>query len=602
MIARLIEHSRSLRFKIVASLFVVLALSIGAAMYGIWTYERDHFINLTNEEARRGAQTIEKALRSSMLKNDRKAIQEAVNEIASLYEPPSRLSIIDPGGMVEISSDPELRGRNFNRFEDRSCIVCHSSRGVRPQKDAVLLEEAGKPLLRNVIKINNGPECYQCHSSGNDILGILVYDASFVPTYALLRSVAFRMLLTGLATFLVISVVLFLAINRLIHEPIRKLMHGFIQVGNGNYDFWVDEKSSSEFGYMADQFNVMSRAIGRFIREIKGKNQETAILYSIVREVSETIEWERLRRIIIDLVHDIFKAEQNGLVVPQQKKEDCVDIIWRVKDEKRPVHRLYRPGSGEDLSFAAVTVEELEEWYRERYSHFRFLDDYQRLLVPLHYGQRSIGLICVKKVVGQRFSRHERAIVPALANHVSISLANSHLYHLAITDGLTDLYSKRHLLNKLEMLVVRNDKYLNETFFLLIMDIDHFKQVNDTYGHQVGDEVLIQMAELLRKNIRLEDIPFRYGGEEFVVLVPSAASETPLGMKIAERLRAAVEAHTFTCPGAPPLRVTISLGVASFPLHGRTADAIIRAADEALYQAKRSGRNRACGVNMPGVT
>ena len=589
------EHFQSLRLKIIAALFIVLSLSISAAMYGIWTYEQNQFINMTNNEARRGGQAIEKALRASMLKNDRQAIQAAVNDIASLYEPPSRISIIDPAGTVQVSSSPELLGKTFDRYENPSCAICHHSRGVTPQQQAVLINEGDEQLLRNIIKINNEPVCHQCHLPDTRILGILAYDSPISQTVAMLKTVAFRVFLTGLITFLAISLVLFWAVNRFIHQPIRKLMHGFVQVGRGNYDVWVDEKSSSEFGYMSDQFNIMTRAIGRFINEIKAKNQETTILYSIVREISETIEWDRLRKIVIDLVSDIFSPEQDGLVMPHRKKKECFDIIWRTKDEKRPVHHIFCQGS-EKLSFTAVTVEELAEWQREEYSHYSFRDDFQRLLIPLQYGQQPLGLICVKKSSGERFSMHERAIIPALAKHVSVSFANSHLYHMAITDSLTELYSKRHLLNKLDIMVARALKYAQESFFLFILDIDHFKQVNDTHGHQVGDLVLIQMAELIRKNIRVEDIPFRYGGEEFVVLVPAKPGETSRGMEIAERLRAAVEAHTFECSGAPPLHKTISAGVAAFPLNGKTSDDIIRAADEALYTAKRSGRNKVCAA------
>jgi diguanylate cyclase len=153
------------------------------------------------------------------------------------------------------------------------------------------------------------------------------------------------------------------------------------------------------------------------------------------------------------------------------------------------------------------------------------------------------------------------------------------------------------------MLVAKYDQYANESFFVLIMDIDHFKQVNDTYGHEVGDQVLIQLAELLRENIRFEDMPFRYGGEEFVVLVPrTEVGETTLDLVIAERLRTAIERHTFECHDAPPLKKTISIGVARFPDHGKTSHEIIQAADEALYRAKHNGRNQVCSGAEPAET
>lgn len=601
MIARLLEHCHTLRFKITAVLFAILTVSIGVAMFGIWTYERDQFIEMTNDSAKRGGQTIAKALRAAMLENNRSAVQSSVNEIAAIYEPPSRISIIDPGGLVAVSSDPALLGKTFNRYTTPSCATCHLHPGLQPEKETIVIKEANGPLLRNVIKIPNNPECYQCHPATTKILGILVYDAYFARTDEILKTVFIRMFLTGLVTFLAIGLVQFIAIDKFIHKPTDKLMEGFIQVGKGNYSFWVDENSSSEFGYMADQFNVMSRAIGRFINEIKEKNQESAILYAIVREVSETIEWERLKVIIVGLVHDIFRAEQGGLLLPHPLKENYFDIVWRDLDKDRPGHLVYSLDQG-DLSLASISAEDLATWQQEKYSAHRFLDDYQRLLIPLFYQNEPLGLICVSKLPGQRFSQHERAIVPALANHVAISLANAQLYHLAITDGLTSLYSKRHLFSKLEFLIARQNKYANESFFVLMMDLDHFKEVNDTHGHEVGDQVLMQLAELLRRNIRLEDIPFRYGGEEFVILVPSSQGRADLGQEIAERLRGAVESHAFEYGADRSLRKTISIGVACFPMHGGTAHEIIAAADKALYQAKTTGRNRVCGATTTEVS
>ena len=596
MTDRLLEYCRSLRFKIAAALFLVLTVSIGSAMFGIWTYEREQFTDMAHITATGVGRNIAQTLRTAMLENNRPAIQEAVNKFVI---PPSRISIINLEGRVAVSSDPTLRGKTFDRFSAPNCAVCHRQPGARPAENSVLIEDARKSqLLRHVLNIPNEPQCYQCHPENTKVLGVLLYDADFSRTDQILRTVFIRMLLTGLVTFLTIGLVLFLAIDKLIHRPTAKLMEGFIQVGHGNYNFWVDEKSSSEFSYMADQFNVMSRAIGRFINEIKEKNKENAILYSIVREVSETIEWESLRLVIVNLLHNIFKTEHEMLIVPHRLKKDCFDIVWREMDEKRLGHLIYHLEQG-NLSLASISGEELAAWQREKYRTHRFLDDNQRLLIPLFYHNEPLGLICVRKQAGQRFTPHELAIIPALANHVAISLANAQLYHLAITDGLTNLYSKRHMFSKLELLVSRQQKYASESFIILMLDLDHFKEVNDTLGHEAGDQVLVQISELFKGNIRLGDIPFRYGGEEFVILVPASQNQAVLGLEIAERLRAAVERHAFECQGAQPLHKTVSIGVACFPQHGRSAHEIIQAADKAMYRAKEAGRNRVCLAEPP---
>jgi len=124
---------------------------------------------------------------------------------------------------------------------------------------------------------------------------------------------------------------------------------------------------------------------------------------------------------------------------------------------------------------------------------------------------------------------------------------------------------------------------------ILMIDLDRFKAVNDTLGHLVGDAVLRQLGELLRREVRSVDLVARYGGEEFVVLLPNTATDG--GLSFAERLRVRVEQHDFTS-GLAPLALTVSIGVATFPAApSQTVDELLAAADQALYRAKHDGRN-----------
>ncbi len=593
MTFQLPEFCQSIRFKIPFLLFLVLTLSIGAAMFGIWNYQRNQFIDIANHESIRGGRIIEKTLQNAMLTNNRAAIQEQVNEIGSMSLPPSRISIIDNNGMVKVSNDPAMVGQVLEGLTKASHMDGVSQEEPATSGKAVLIDTAEGPLLRNTIVIKNAPACYQCHSAKETRLGMVIYDANFSRTYAILKTVALRMLLTGLITILVMSIVLFWAINKYIHRPIENLSNGFLHVSEGDYDFWVYEESSTEFSYMADAFNVMSKAMARYINEVKSKTMETSILYSIVRELSETIEWERLQRIIVNLLNEVFQARVNALIVLLQKKENCIDIIWRKRKGSRISQETYCM-EDEKLHFPGISREELLEWFRGNLQSNRFSDDLSTVLIPLKYNQASMGLLCVQREAGQKFNRHERAIIPALASHIAISLANSRLFHMASTDGLTDLYSKRYLLNKLEALEIQHQQHpdSDSAWFAIMLDIDHFKAVNDTYGHQVGDDVLVQMADIIRHNIRFEDIAFRYGGEEFIILVPVTDDGSKLGPDIAERLRSKVADHNFVCQGRTVLSVTISLGVSHFPGNGTTAAEFIKAADDALYEAKDKGRNQ----------
>lgn len=167
--------------------------------------------------------------------------------------------------------------------------------------------------------------------------------------------------------------------------------------------------------------------------------------------------------------------------------------------------------------------------------------------------------------------------------------SNEMLRTLSITDPLTHLHNRRHLMEMVEKEFQRASRK-GAHLSLVIMDIDYFKKINDTYGHQEGDRVLTILAEIVRKRLRSYDLAARYGGEEFVLLLP----ETPINeaLSIAERLRLEVQDHSFE--GAlQGLVITISLGVATYPSpRVESIDSLFRQADEALYRAKQGGRNR----------
>jgi len=161
---------------------------------------------------------------------------------------------------------------------------------------------------------------------------------------------------------------------------------------------------------------------------------------------------------------------------------------------------------------------------------------------------------------------------------------NEELERLSASDSLTGLSNRRILTQRLSEELLRSQRQ-SHSFTVLMLDVDHFKKYNDAYGHPAGDEVLKKVANILRNCTRAGDCTARYGGEEFAVLLSGKSGDTAL--QLAERIRTRVAAEEFV--GG---KVTISGGIAEFPHHGHTADAVISSADEALYEAKREGRNR----------
>lgn len=168
---------------------------------------------------------------------------------------------------------------------------------------------------------------------------------------------------------------------------------------------------------------------------------------------------------------------------------------------------------------------------------------------------------------------------------------NVRLYNIAITDELTNFHTKRYFHSKLNELE-RTSNVGGIKYCVLMLDLDHFKKINDQYGHPTGDRLLADVAQLIRTKLRPQDIPNRYGGEEFVILLPNC--DLDCALSIAERLRVSIAQELFRYEGLPPIRQTVSIGVACSSDDYSSRNNIVKKADTALYEAKQAGRNRIC--------
>lgn len=214
-----------------------------------------------------------------------------------------------------------------------------------------------------------------------------------------------------------------------------------------------------------------------------------------------------------------------------------------------------------------------------------------RLIVPLNIHNECIGYLSFLAVKQNAFTQESENIIHLLAHDFSMVFKLMLLYdetkELSITDGLTNLYNKRYFMNIFEKEFERARRF-NNNLSLILIDIDLFKSINDTYGHLQGDSVLKEMGSILKQGIRRIDISARYGGEEFVIIIPNT-DLTGAG-HAAEKIRKLVESHNFKAE-KKPLKVTVSLGVASMASDISNSLDLIKIADDALYQAKKNGRN-----------
>ena len=214
------------------------------------------------------------------------------------------------------------------------------------------------------------------------------------------------------------------------------------------------------------------------------------------------------------------------------------------------------------------------------------------LVLPLLHHGRPLGTLILGAKRRHAFGDTVRPTLEVLASHLAVSLSNARMVHkletMATTDGLTGLFNKRAMLDAATAKVAAATRF-GRKLSVLITDIDFFKKVNDTYGHDVGDVVIKGIGDILKRQKRTTDVVARFGGEEFVVLCEQTdeAGAELLG----ERIREEVERTVFHTP-IGPLSITCSVGIATFPECGQTWDELFKAADDALYASKRNGRNR----------
>jgi len=216
---------------------------------------------------------------------------------------------------------------------------------------------------------------------------------------------------------------------------------------------------------------------------------------------------------------------------------------------------------------------------------------------PLVVKGRVIGDLTVDSRQPGVYGQEETEVVAAFAAQAAIAIENARLYQeaerLAVTDGLTGLYNRRHFYELLEREVASAKRYDDHQVSLIIVDTDNLKVYNDTYGHLAGDALLRELAQLLTQNTRKMDVVARYGGDEFVILLPHTDKEHAIAL--AERIRADVQECEFCVEeGLPVGKVTVSLGVAACPEDALGAEDLVRAADMALFEAKKPGGNRVC--------
>jgi len=229
--------------------------------------------------------------------------------------------------------------------------------------------------------------------------------------------------------------------------------------------------------------------------------------------------------------------------------------------------------------------------------------------VPVKFRDTCLGVIELINCVGvDGFDPRDLKLLEALSDFAAIALENARhvkrIHELTIKDDCTSLYNARHMGFILDTEIYRSQRY-NYEFSIVFIDLDHFKLVNDTHGHLVGSRLLAEMGEALKTNCRLIDFAFRYGGDEFVILLPQTSKENAIN--VARRLHRLIRETVWLRSEGLNIKITPSVGLAAYPVDSKTKEGLLHLADEAMYLVKNTNRDNVAAANMgilpvqPGV-
>ena len=368
--------------------------------------------------------------------------------------------------------------------------------------------------------------------------------------------------------------------------------------------------SDSDVSYLEQVFSCIDPILRKFVKtkEQESKIQDLnrtlhnlSILYNISQAVNFIDDLKRLISVILDKAIDTVNAEKGSLMLYDASDNTLqVKVVYGLKDKKHEDAinngviecQKMRPDSG----IAGKVFTEKKSIITNlggkdpRFSQLANDNNVSSLIcVPLIAKGECIGIINItNKKNGKLFNKKDLEFVEALANQAAIAVDNAQLYELATKDGLTKLYIHRHFYFLLESEIKRVQRY-NHVLSLVIMDIDNFKHVNDTYGHLVGDMVLKEIASTIQKTVRHVDIPARYGGEEFTIILPETTALN--AVTIAERLRQKISEIQVRVDENTVISPTVSIGIAEFPNAAEGIKELIDCADKALYVSKENGKN-----------
>ncbi|GAM09911.1 response regulator PleD [Geobacter sp. OR-1] len=334
-------------------------------------------------------------------------------------------------------------------------------------------------------------------------------------------------------------------------------------------------------------------------KKLEAHIQDLTELIGVARTVVSTLELDQVLDRILESALNFMGMPSGMLAVYEESSDEMVlHVHSGLSPEFVQVNRWPVCGRGDALTRAAM------EDYSIRYAPDMGAEEQQvkelsaegvraMVCLPLAVHNRPVGILYLYDFTSRHLEDRQLNHLSLLASFAAMAIDNASLHSrtklMALTDALTGLYNNRYFMQVFPHEMIRARRY-SKPLSLIMIDVDNFKKLNDTYGHPKGDQVLANLGKILSASLRASDLSFRYGGEEFTVILPETRLEG--AFLVAESLREKVFKEITPLLGQSELSVTISLGVAGYPYDAASTDTLLSHADACLYKAKHQGKNR----------
>ena len=356
---------------------------------------------------------------------------------------------------------------------------------------------------------------------------------------------------------------------------------------------------SKNFGGMERRRNPAAGLTAREAGEI-------AAFHELGKALTSSLQLDQVLRTIMEKIDEFLRPDTwSLLLVDEIKRELYFEIATgkgaaALKDVRIKVGQGLAGWVAEQGEAVVVPDTSKDSRFFSEVDEKTRMETRSIVAVPVRFRDHTLGVIELINCVGPAgFAERDLALLEALADYAAIAMENARhvqrIHELTITDDCTNLYNSRHLNTVLDTEIYRSQRY-GYHFSLIFLDLDHFKLVNDTHGHLMGSKLLHEIGEVIRGNCRLIDFAFRYGGDEFVVLLPQTSKENAL--VVARRLHTLIREALWLQEDGLNVHVTSSVGVASYPTDAKSKADVLHLADEAMYLVKNTGRDSVAAASM----